>query len=116
MGLRSVSSAIKHWFMPTIYLFIYLSIYPFLPSFIHSFIPSFIYLFIHPFIHLFNKYTYHIHSNYIHYIYSVLRNGFGGGPGLALHCAPSFFSLFLSDYKTFLRFVKYSPLDSDIEP
>ena len=53
--------------MPTIYLFIYLSI----PSFFYSFIFTFIYLFIHPFIHLFNKYTlykyYKLDPLYLHY-------------------------------------------------
>ena len=74
--------------MPTIYLFIYLSI----PSFFHSFIQSFIYLVIYLFINLF-IYLISIHiiyiGNYIHYIYIILRNGSGGGPGLALNCAPS---------------------------
>ena len=74
--------------MPTIYLFIYLSI----PSIFHSFIQSFIYLVIYLFINLF-IYLISIHiiytGNYIHYIYIILRNGSGGGPGLALNCTPS---------------------------
>ena len=75
---------IKHWSMPTIYLFIYLSI-PFLSN---SFIHSFIYLFIHSFNYLISIHIIYI-GNYIHYIYIILRHGYGGGPGLALNCAPS---------------------------
>ena len=57
---------IKHWSMPTIYLFIYLSI----PSLSNSFIHSFIYLFIHSFNYLISKHIIYI-GNYIHYIYIV---------------------------------------------
>ena len=46
----------------------------------------------------------------------VERSALSESGTLALHPRLAFFSLFLGDYKTFLRFVDHSPLDSDIEP